>query len=387
MFDAAVLDIARFTDAAPGLRPARAFDLRRAWVGSTTAQPALQVRVEAAALDGRPVSFVVVYPWSGGAKALEREQGVVGMPAVPMFMGLVWISLVAGALLVRRNHRLGRLDLRGAAALAGATFWLALAGWLLSAHLTPTAGTMVRLSQAVGMSLFNAAIAFVVYAGGEPYARRHWPASLVSWMRVVNGRLRDPLVGQDVLVGTLTGLVMTAVLLAYCVVADALGAPPLGKVDVVEPTLGGGLGRYAGIAVFALWTGAGALVMMLLVKSLVRRDWLTVLASSVIGGITWSHTLGTSYPVLAAVFFVASAVPWMWMWVRFGMVAGVVATWVFAVSTSALTWNPSLWHGPNALVGAGLILVLAAFGCRTALAGRPLFGGKVFGDSGAAGRP
>jgi hypothetical protein len=383
LFDAAGLDIARFTDTAPGRPPARAFDLRRAWIGSATTQPAVQLRVEAAALDGRPVYFVVVYPWSGRANALGREGGLVGMPAVPMFMGLVWISLIAGTLFVRRNHRLGRLDVRGAAVLAGATFWLAFAGWLLTAHLTPTAGTMVGLSQAVGASLLNAAIAFVVYAGGDPYARRHWPASLVSWTRVVNGRLRDPLVGQDMLVGTLVGLVMAAGLLAYFVVAHTLGAQPAGEGEIVETTLGRVLGRYAYFAVFALWTGAGGLVMMLLVKALMRRDWLAVLASSVVAGSAWSPTLGPSYPLLAAAFFIASVVPWMWAWVRFGMVAGAVATWVFTVSIGVRTWNPSLWYGPYAVVGATLILALAAYGFHTALAGRPLFTGNVFRDSDA----
>jgi serine/threonine-protein kinase len=385
LFDAAGLDIARFADTTPGRPPARAFDLRKAWIGPATSQPAVQLRVEAAALDGRPVSFVVVYPWSARANAPEREGGLVGMPALPMFMGLVWISLVAGTLFVRRNHRLGRLDVRGAAALAGATFWLAFAGWLLMAHLTPTAGTMMRLSQAIGMSLFNAAIVFVVYAGGDPYARRHWPASLVSLTRVVNGRLRDPLVGQDVLVGTLVGLVMTSGLLAYFVVAHALGAQPAGEGEVVELTFGRVLGRYAYFAVFALWSGAGGLVMMLLVKALLRRDWLAVVASSVVAGIAWSPTLGQSYPVLAAVFFSASGVPWMWTWVRFGMVAGAVATWVCTVSLGARTWNPSLWYGPHALVGAALILALAAYGFHAALAGRPLFSSNVLEDSDARG--
>jgi hypothetical protein len=75
----------------------------------------------------------------------------------------------------------------------------------------------------------------------------------------------------------------------------------------------------------------------------------------------------------------------MWTWVRFGMVAGAVATWVCTVSLGVRTWNPSLWYGPNALVGAALILALAAYGFHTALAGRPLFSRNVLEDSNARG--
>ena len=35
--------------------------------------------------------------------------------------------------------------------------------------------------------------------------RRRWPQTLISWTRVLAGRLRDPLVGRDVLVGAACG--------------------------------------------------------------------------------------------------------------------------------------------------------------------------------------
>ena len=66
LFDAAGLDMARFTPATPGSPPAGGFDLRRAWLGPPVAAPDQPVRVEAAALGSRPVSFVLRYAWSAG---------------------------------------------------------------------------------------------------------------------------------------------------------------------------------------------------------------------------------------------------------------------------------------------------------------------------------
>jgi hypothetical protein len=296
---------------------------------------------------------------------------LVGIPQIPMALGIIWTAIVAAVLLVRRNYRLGRLDVRGAATLATAAFWCALAAWPLSAHHTPTLATMTRLPGAIGAALFAGAVAFVVYAGIDPYARRFWPASLVSWTRLVNGRWRDPLVGQDVLVGVLTGLLVKTGPLVDHLIGRALGAQPGGPE--LNLTLGTTLGRFAEVGAFSLAGSAATLVLLLLFKATLRRDWLGVMAMACWGGITWAPTFGSDDRIVAAALLSASLIPWVWALSRFGLVAGIVGTWVFTVSPAPIAWNPSLWYGPNMLLDAALILALAAYGCHTALAGRPLF--------------
>jgi hypothetical protein len=383
LFAAAGLDMARFTALTPGRPPAGGFDLRRAWLGSTAAEPDQPLRVDAAALGGRPVSFVLRYPWSAATQPEPVGPSAILARANPMVRGMLWTSLLAAALFVRRNYRLGRLDVRGAATLAGATFWLSLAAWLLRAHFTPTAATSTGLAVGIGTSLFSAGVAFIFYAGMDPYARRYWPASLVAWTRLVNGRLRDPLVGQDVLVGVLTGLVAKAGPLVDHLIGRALGAQP-GAGAEVHLTLGRSLGLWADLGAFSLPAGAGSLVLLLLFKAALRRDWLAIVAWAILGGVTWAPTLGSDNKLVAGVVLSAAFVPVFWALCRFGMVATIVATWVFAVTSGPITWDPSLWYGPNMLLGAALILALAVYGLHTALAGRPLVGGGVFGDTDAA---
>ena len=379
LFDAAGLEIARFRPEAPGSQPAVGFDVRRAWLGTTAAAPDQPVRIEAAALGSRPVSFVLHYAWSVATEPEATQPRIAGAPALPMLMvAIAWTSLLAACLFARRNYRLGRLDVRGAATLAGATFWCTLAAWLLHAHVTPTAGTLTGLSLGVGTSLFTAGAAFVSYAGIDPYARRYWPASLVSWTRVVNGRFRDPLVGQDVLVGVLTGLVMTGALLADHLIERALWRQPWAGPEL-HLTLGAALGRLAQIGAFALSGSVIMLVSLLLLRTVVRRDWLAVVAFGVLAGVTLAPRLGSD-TVVASVFVSASMVSWFWTLRRFGLVAAVVSTCVFTAMTGPVTWNLSLWYGPNMLLGAALILALAIYGCRTALAGRPLVARGVFGE-------
>ena len=59
--------------------------------------------------------------------------------------------------------------------------------------------------EAVATGLLVAGIAWLVYLALEPYARRFWPHVLISWTRLLSGRIRDPLVGRDLLVGILSG--------------------------------------------------------------------------------------------------------------------------------------------------------------------------------------
>jgi hypothetical protein len=377
LFEAAGLEMARFTSAPARTPPAAAFDVRRAWLGSAASAPDVTVRVEASGLDGRAVSFALEYPWTAGASPTTSENRIVGMPALPIFAGMVWGTLIAGVLFVRHSYRIGRLDPRGPAVLSACVFSLTLAAWLLRAHLVPTADTMTRLSQAIGTSLFNAAAVFVMYAGTDHYVRRYRPTTLVSWTRLVNGRLRDPLVGQDLLLGTLVGLLMALVIVAYGMTVAALGGQPRGG-EQLGLTLGPLLASYADIGVFALWTGAAGLIGLLLTAALLRRFWLAALLSAVISGSAWSPTLGPSYPLLAALFFIACAFVWMLAAPRIGLLACAVASWVFTISTVAPTADPSLWYGRTALIGAGAILALALYGFRTGLAGRPVFSGKAF---------
>src|SRR5712691_2614762 len=61
------------------------------------------------------------------------------------------------------------------------------------------------LGKALAFSLFLAAFVWLTYMALEPFARRRWPDLLISWTRLLSGRLRDPLVGRDILIGILAG--------------------------------------------------------------------------------------------------------------------------------------------------------------------------------------
>ena len=54
-------------------------------------------------------------------------------------------------------------------------------------------------------------IFWVVYMAAEPVVRRRSPATLIAWNRLLEGKLRDPRIGGEVLAGLVLGVVGTFV--------------------------------------------------------------------------------------------------------------------------------------------------------------------------------
>ena len=66
---------------------------------------------------------------------------------------------------------------------------------------------------------------YLLYLGLEPFVRRSWPTMLVGWSRMLAGRIRDPLVGRDVLVGAALGAALALMNLATDVLPGRFGLP------------------------------------------------------------------------------------------------------------------------------------------------------------------
>ena len=61
----------------------------------------------------------------------------------------------------------------------------------------------------LSMNLLAAALIWVLYVALEPYVRRRWPQTIISWTRVLNGQMRDPVVGGHILAGIFFGVFLS----------------------------------------------------------------------------------------------------------------------------------------------------------------------------------
>jgi len=241
LFAAAGLDIAQFTATPPTSSTPFLNDARYEWTGRMPARADLPIRVQAAALRGRVTSFELQFPWSSPA---SFNTPLVNVPVITAILALMMLSAIV--LAARYNVIKNRSDIRGAYRLAvfcGAAMFLV---WIFGApQLASDAAFAYLLLRYVPQVVFAAAFTALVYLAIEPWVRRYWPETMITWSRLIAGRWRDPVVARDILVGTAWALVSTLTFRLPGVVAVWFGEPPLSPMLVYSP-LGFGLEKLLG---------------------------------------------------------------------------------------------------------------------------------------------
>ncbi len=219
---AAGFDLAALQPATPERTPGTYADERRAWQGTFPGTDTA-VRLEAAAYRGRLVYFAVIGPWSVPTRDVAFDVGDDRTP--PVQVSIVLALLVLAAVLARRNVKSGRADRRGSFRLASFTFFLMMAIWVFSPHVPDISAEWRRFLTGVAFALLLAGALYLIYLALEPFVRRSWPTTLVGWTRLLSGRVRDPLIGRDLLVGAALGAVLGLVDNAYATAPAWFGRP------------------------------------------------------------------------------------------------------------------------------------------------------------------
>ncbi|HYR28099.1 MAG TPA: hypothetical protein VEU30_06505, partial [Thermoanaerobaculia bacterium] len=231
---------------------------------------------------------------------------------------------------------------------------------------------------ALGNALLLAAVADVVYVAIEPVVRRRWAPQLIAWTRLVSGRWRDPLVGRDVMIGVIGGLVHTLFALGSDLlmrrVAGKEPAPSLEsmfRINGIRETLDALIvGVSSGIAQSFGCMGVLALLTILLRKRAFAVAglfalWLTWFAFATGGNLATMPILVTLTAVL--VLLVA----------RYGLLAFAVTQtifgWLFFLPAVPVQWAMPLLMLPFA---ATALLTLWAF--YTSLGGQSPFSASLF---------
>ena len=371
LFEIAALDPARFTPTKSLWTPRGFADLRAAWNGQSPEQPDLTMRLEAAAFEGRAVAFHSVFPWSKPTRdsaasstrtASERVTGIV-------FLSIIIALFVFAAVLARRNFRLGRGDRRGAFRFALALASIRFLASITSADHVWAFGELPILLSALTTALLTAAAGWLLYIGIEPYARRRWPETLVSWNRLLLGQVRDALVGRDVLIGLTAGSALSALSIAVRILARAEPTANPAFLTSVRH----GIGGVFSILTISLVNAVGLYVLMFALRLITRRDWIAGTVFVLLNVIPIIALVPEKRFLVATVALIANTIA-VYLWLRFGIV--VLLGWNLAallLANTPMTLNLSAWYGANTLFSAAVLLLAAFYAFRVSLAGRPLF--------------
>jgi serine/threonine-protein kinase len=372
-FDLAGLEFASFKPVTPRWVPDTYADTRAAWEGPYGKRADITIRVEAAAHRGRVTWFEIIGPWARPARMqpfrLSGRQNLGHQFGIVLFLG---VALLAG-LLARRHLQLGRGDRRGAFRLATFVWFVGMLGWALEAHHVPDLiGQLNIVLRGVADCLLTAGLIWLLYIALEPFVRRRWPRALVSWTRLLAGRVSDPLVARDVLIGVGGGAAMAILLYVGDSLPWAFGmAPaPWWWVDL-DPLLGPAyaVAEVAKRQVGAVGFGLAFLLLLLLLRTLLRSEWaavavlVTLLAaqSALFSPVPWYIVL----PVAALIRLIPLGIT-----LRFGVLATIVCLYVATLLFQLpLSHRLTGWTATPAWCVYAVVAALAAHGFRHATRG------------------
>jgi len=295
---------------------------------------------------------------------------------------LVVLPLIGGIILARRNIRAKRGDIRGAMVVGIWIVVLYLLYHLFSTNLNEVGlfGILTGMTALapLGHALIHGVSMTLAYLAIEPYVRRLWPSVLVSWARLVAGRLRDPIIGRDVLVGAAAGAALPFVFAGAQSAEQALGftvdpaklSSQLLDTVISAPSV---LAQVSLALALGLNRATTFFTILLILRFVLRNNRLAVIATLLLFvfalGDYSSKSLWLDIPVSLLVW---AAV--VWIAVRFGYVATIFIVAVSILAESiAWTLDFSSWVAPQTLFAWGIMAVLLGYGFMTAVGGKSLF--------------
>jgi hypothetical protein len=331
------------------------------------------INIEASSAGGRPVWMAVLGPEEVPFHATRVETPLTEQAFLWLLVGFYVIAMVTGAILAWRNARSGRGDRRGAFRIAAIVFATSLLSWIVGGLHVASVHEIALFLQALMEAVFSGSLVWVLYIALEPIIRRVWPQRLISWNRVLVGSWRDPMVGRDVLAGTIAGLILTAGNLgAGLMSARALGAS-FDAQQIMPFTLEGIRGvlftmlnvttRGSVVVPFA------SLTFIVLIGLVVRRMSIAAFAFFLL--FTLALSLDAPTEPLVWVVTAVSTAAFTLALVRFGLLAAVVAHFVFFFTTFyPITPDFSAWFFPVSCLLLLLVGALAVYGFVTSIGPR-----------------
>jgi len=383
---AALLELAGFPPGElrtvePRWTPPVAFDTRTAWETLAVDPQGRPLRLEAAAFRGRVVHFELLGPWVRPPSGAGEE--AVSLRAATALTLAVFVMLVLGVVfLVRRNLRLGRGDRRGALRLA-LVVAAAVAFALIARadHTSRALDEYTLLVIIVALACYSAVLTWGTYMALEPALRRRWPHLLISWNRLLEGRLRDPLVARDVLVGVLLALAYVVSAQLAMLAPAWLGGPPVvGTAVLTTLSSPWQLAYYAALVpALGIVYGVAMLFLFYLMYAAVRREHVArLLLFAFLFVPTYAVSGDPRVGILSATIFTTLAVVGL---TRFGLLTSAVlfSTFLLLMRTP-LTLDWSAWYAGRSfavLLGFAALLTASAY---LSLGGKPVFGRALLDD-------
>lgn len=333
------------------------------------------VSIQAGTYHGKAVFFHVLAPWAVAKRVRPVENTFAVRVGLGIFVTLALALNVLCFFFARKNLKMGRGDWKGALLAALTMLTLNVVGYILYPHFTPDSEWIWTWANGVlGLAAATSLEFGAVYLALEPYVRRRWPELLISWSRLLAGNWRDALVGRDVLLGVLFGTGMILALhipaaLPYWFNISGLTPYHWSDSNIREPR------AFLAIAFFAItqvMMAVGTLLLTFLVARLTRSKTAGIIFATLV--VIVINFRGENLK-LEAGFVVLMAVLAMVCLMRVGFLSACIAWFLTELLTvQVITTDFSRWYAWRGALIIAIPMVMAIYGFKVALGGKPMFG-------------
>ena len=384
LFAAANLDLAKFTSVAPEWSSSVMTDTRAAWSGFYKGRADLPVRIEAASFHNRPVYFQVLWPWTPAARLAPTAPNRSRTLRSVVNYAIGAIVFIAAFWIAHYNWKAGRIDLRGATRVGIFCGAMSLIAWAFHAHHVASDAEQTLFGNALANAAYVCLEYWLIYLALEPWVRRYWPQTMITWSRVVVGKWSDPVVGRDLLFGTFFGIVYVLIISLYEYANLRIGVPVVGEFGLENLN---GFRAFAGYIARLLFTEvSGSLTFLLtlfLVRAVLKKQWIVgtvwVVGWVAVRFLRENFIDSRGLAITTGVFWTLLFSLLVFIILRFGFFALVVAVFVLdSLIACFLTTDFSAWYGQTSLAIAIVIFAMALRGFRLSLGSRPLFSPAAF---------
>jgi serine/threonine-protein kinase len=381
LFEAAGFNQSDFTSTPSTWVPPFNSDSRAAWEGKLSNETQIPIRIEAAAYRGKPIFFKIKGPWNSmGILRQAQSNSWVGTIIVFVLVGSVLAFVTVGVLLGRRNLRDGSADRKGGARLATYIFVALMISWVFRTHHYGMGEELALVQVGIEFALLPTILLWLFYLAIEPYMRRWWPHRMVSWSRLLAGDFRDPLIGRDILIGSVFGLAILVLTNLWALTPGWLGHPTAPKSVKLQTLLGlrESVGEFffTGVTLI-LFLGVSLLFLLLLLHIIFRRrEWLAL-------GVAWlvftpAAGLGNRYLLINMLYAAVFSALWIAVATRFGLLALTAALFFITMfGNFPMTTDFSVWYASSTIFALAAVLILVAYAFYISLAGQKVFKGKL----------
>jgi hypothetical protein len=257
--------------------------------------------------------------------------------------------------------------------MSGFVFAVWLLMWVLGGSHVADAGEVEQFFRAVAEALQTAVITGLVYLSLEPYVRRYWPQTIISWSRVLTGTIRDPIVARDVLMGVAGGVGLALLIRLDVVLLSATGGVGIDLMPCSLFSLSGGSLPLAVLCyslLDSLTKALGTFFLIFLFRRLTGSRHVAAVFTVLVLGLAYG--LGSNHPAIRVPIMIAYFIVAVTGLVRSGLLTLAVGMFTnFLLESYPVTLDFTSWKGPASWFPILVVIAMAVVAAKVALEKEP----------------